>query len=129
MTETCLTVDEFESIQRSAAVFETLSQWIRQYLAEPHGELGRGGSVCPYAPTALRRDALRLAVVTLGAANRFEHIVEAVLRYKGVFQRLRDENESDRVLQAIIVAFPDVSPDEAAGTDRWRAKIAEVLNL
>jgi Domain of unknown function (DUF6875) len=111
---TCLTVDEFESIQKHLEVFETLSNWIRRYLAEPHRDLGRTGTVCPYAPAALRHDAIRLAVVTFGTADHFKRICESVIQYKRVFQELREENESNRVLQAIIIGFPDVAASDAA---------------
>lgn len=46
------------------AQLATVVDWLREYVAKPHPELGRTGPVCPFVPVSLRTGALRVVVHT-----------------------------------------------------------------
>ena len=40
------------------AALRTVADWIKNFIARPHKDLGRAGPVCPFVPGALERKAL-----------------------------------------------------------------------
>jgi hypothetical protein len=82
-------------------------------LAKPHPQLGRAGSVCPFAAPAITKDSLRIAVVRLDESrDKRSQIVNATNYHREAFLSLGDGEP--HTLHAILILFPDVQPDEAA---------------
>lgn len=109
-----LTVEEVAHIIEHSEMFQLTSEWIRTYLARPHSELGRSGNVCPFATPALAKDTLRLAVVRLSLGkDKHTQIRDAVAYHRNAFLSHEDA-EANKLLQSLLMLFPDVLPDEAA---------------
>src|SRR5690348_14349071 len=109
-----LTVGEFAHIAENIDLFRSCCEWIENYLARPHSQLGRTGSVCPFAAPALAKDSLRIAVVRLSSiGNKRTQILEAIEHYREAFVSLGDSGEA-HLLHSILILFPDVSLEEAA---------------
>lgn len=109
-----LTMGEVIHIAENLDAFRSCCDWITNYLAHPHPELGRSGSVCPFAAPAITKDTLRIAVVRLvDVIDKKTHIRESVTRYRDAFLSLEGSDET-HLLQAILILFPDVQADEAA---------------
>jgi hypothetical protein len=107
-------IQEIEYILENANIYGTIAAWVRDYLPNPHASLGRAGAVCPYTSGALVRNSVRIAVLRLRPLDRQEQIESAVLHYKYLFQRERAEmGEDARVYAVLMMAFPDVSLDDA----------------
>ena len=79
-----LTSRQLDDFQENAAVFAQVNAWVKNYLARPHKDLGRPGTVCPFAPEALMRDSIRVAVVRLTRHAESE-IEAAVDHFRQVF--------------------------------------------
>ena len=43
------------------AALHAVADWIKAFVARPHQDLGRPGSVCPFVPGAMERKTLWLA--------------------------------------------------------------------
>jgi hypothetical protein len=90
-----------------------VSQWIRDFVARPHQDLGRAGTVCPFVPGSLERRTLWLAaehVAELGVAE----VVALMDDYKRLFLQVAPADSDDAIYKTIIVVFPDL-PAERAG--------------
>jgi hypothetical protein len=108
-----LTPGQIDEFKQNVDIFSAVSDWISGYLVRPHKELGRAGPVCPYTPAALVRDTLRITVVRFTGSDRGQEIRAAVLRYKGEFLGFQAAQSEEAILNAILIAFPDVSLEEA----------------
>ncbi len=107
-----LSVSEVAHVSENIDVLCEAATWVRTYLARPHSALGRTGTVCPFAQPALLKDTIRVAVVRLTGSNKRTQIMEAVEYHLEAFVS-RPAQEGDRILQATLIMFPDVSPEEA----------------
>jgi hypothetical protein len=97
-------------------------QWIRQFLARPHKELGRPGPVCPFVPGAMVQDTIWLARVDLGSGDR-EAIKKTVARYRQQFLDLEPKSGDMVMMKAIMVVFPNLSADDATMVDEIQAEL------
>ena len=108
-----LTVGELTHIVQNLDFFRSSCEWIENYLARPHAQLGRTGSVCPFAAPALAKDSLQVAVVRLTQnADRRTQVLEAVAHYRQTFLSIRASG-AEHMLHSILIVFPDVSVEDA----------------
>jgi hypothetical protein len=108
-----VTVADLTHIVENLDFFRSCCEWIEYYLARPHPQLGRTGSVCPFAAPALARDSLRIAVVRLTPnGDQRTQILEAVEHYREAFLSERASGEA-HLLRSILILFPDVSLQDA----------------
>ena len=107
-----LSVGEIAHLSQNFDAFREGGTWVRTYLAQPHPELGRPGTVCPFAQAALDQDSVLVAVVRLADGNRIAQIVDAIEYHLEAFV-LRAAKEEKRALLTTLIMFPDVSLDDA----------------
>lgn len=86
-------------------VLGTMLCYVREFLAKPHPDVGRGGPVCPFIPKALKLDALYLRVCRVRALADIRH---AALSAKAQFAALAPAAGNLRFFRAVILVFPDV---------------------
>lgn len=89
----------------------TISDWSRNYLTQPHPELGREGPVCPYAEGSRRKGAFFLAV-RRGTDLDPEEIRRTVLAYRDWFLEIEPREGADTYFKTILILFPDLDQDE-----------------
>ena len=102
------------------AALTAVADWIRSYVLRPHKELvGHAGTVCPFLPESVRRNAARLASehVADGGAPR---ILELMHGYKRRLLAI-EPSDGDVNYNVITVVFPDLPADRA------QAAFAEVF--
>jgi hypothetical protein len=107
-----LSASEFEHFSENINVFREALVWIRNYLVRPHPELGRQGTVCPFAQAALDCDTMRISVVRLTDGNKQMQIRDAVKYHLATFISA-DSPSDEQMLHATLILFPDVSSEEA----------------
>lgn len=103
---------QLELFEENADVFRQITSWVKTYLARPHKDLGRPGPVCPFAPEALMRSSIRIAVVRLRRDPERE-IEASVNHFRRVFHEMEPRSGDASVYKAILLAFPDVSAADA----------------
>ena len=109
-----LSIGELTHVVENLDVFRECCDWIANYLAKPHPNLGRAGSVCPFAAPAITKDSLRIAVVRLTeTGDKRSQIVNSITHYREAFLSLGASEETN-ILHAMLILFPDVQSDEAA---------------
>lgn len=103
---------EVDRLRRDLAAMSEIQTWVREFLAQPHPDLGRPGAVCPFVPRALQLDTIWMAVARPESPNPKE-VKEIVARYREVFLNLPPTTGEDSLYKAILIIFPDVPTEEA----------------
>jgi hypothetical protein len=96
---------DVQARQSRTSSLTCIAAWVRNYLAQPHPDLGRPGLVCPFIPLALRMDSIWMAEVA-DAAPSFESIAAAVMYFRDVFLTLEPLDGHTALQKAIIIVFP-----------------------
>jgi hypothetical protein len=93
--------------------------WAKDYLCQPHPELGRTGPVCPFTRPAIRKDLFFLACWR-GAEMTQDEVVEVIRCYRDWFMEMEPTDPKLAQYKSINVLFPDL-PESA-----WPMLIEEV---
>ncbi|HXB22281.1 MAG TPA: hypothetical protein VNV88_12910 [Candidatus Solibacter sp.] len=99
--------------------------WIRGFLARPHPQLGRPGSVCPFVPIALGLDTIWMAEVAETTPS-FERISAIITDYRNVFLETEPTSGPEAINKAFLVVFPSLGAngaDGAAAIDKVQASL------
>jgi hypothetical protein len=95
------------------AALSTVADWIEAFVAKPHKDLGRGGSVCPFVPESLERKTLWLAPEHI-ADRGVPDVVDLMSSYKKLLLDTQP-TEGDVLYNVIVVVFTDLSGERAQG--------------
>jgi len=115
----------FAQVDRIAAPgspLKTIANWMREFLARPHRELGRPGPVCPFVPAAITQDTVWLAGVSLGRGDR-QAIVEIVGIFRDLFLQLEPKSGELAMMKAMVIVFPNVPSDDAGVIDDVQSEL------
>jgi hypothetical protein len=92
-----------------------IADWIETFVVEPHKDLGRAGTVCPFVPGSLDRKVLWLAPEPIADGGEPEVVVELVNGYKRLFLETQPIGGDDADYKVIVVVFTDLPADRAQG--------------
>src|SRR5688572_63836 len=95
------------------ARLRTVLAWAREYLCEPHPDLGRTGNVCPYAQGSLDRATFYLAVQE-GADPDPLAVADRLRGYRDWFTDLSESTGGARMYHTILMVFPDLPSQRTA---------------
>ena len=95
------------------SVFRAMACYVRCFLGKSHPLVGREGPVCPFVPTAIRYDTIRIAVLRRAVCADRKEIVRVVKRMMQTYLSIPPTTEPKVAYKAIILTFPDVSLDDA----------------
>jgi len=103
---------ELDQIQQDLPYLTEVMEWVKNFLAKPHPDLGRAGLVCPFVPGALQLNTLRLTVIR---AKNLEHqqIEEIVRCYRDIFLEIEPRSGKAAQNKAILLIFPDLHIEDA----------------
>lgn len=96
------------------AALRTVADWIKTFVARPHGDLGREGSVCPFVPGALERKTLWLASEHIAGRSKTD-VVQLMNGYKTQFLHAQPIDGDGANYKVIVVVFTDLPADRAQG--------------
>jgi hypothetical protein len=103
---------ELNQIQQDLPYLTETMNWVENFLAKPHPDLGRAGPVCPFLPRALKLNTIRLAAIRAKNLDQ-QHIEEIVKSYRNFFLEMKPEEGEVALYKAIILIFPDVNIEDA----------------
>ena len=106
--------------QSDLAALRTVADWIKTFVARPHSDLGREGSVCPFVPEALERKTLWLASEHI-AGRSVAEVVQLMNGYKTQFLHTQPMDGDGANNKVIVVVFTDLPAERA------RSLFGEVL--
>ena len=96
--------------------------WVREFLAQPHPDVGRAGPVCPFSPAALAMDTIWLSEIEDPAPDR-ARIVDLILQYRDRFLEIEPREGPMSLNKTILVVFPHLGPDAATMIDDVQAEL------
>jgi hypothetical protein len=91
-----------------------VADWIETFVARPHEDLGRAGTVCPFVPGGLERKTLWLAPERI-ADRGVPAVVELMTGYKRLFLDMPPVDGDDVDYKVIVVVFTDLQAERAQG--------------
>lgn len=94
------------------AALRAAGDWIETFVAKPHGDLGRAGSVCPFVPRALERKTLWLAPERI-AGGSVADVVQLVCGYRKLFLAAPPVDGEDAIYKSFVIVFSDLSGNHA----------------
>jgi len=100
-----LRISEVEQAPDPDSSLPCIAQWVRDFLARPHPQLGRKGSVCPFVPLSLTMDTIWLAEVCDPAAS-FESISAIITEYRDLFLAMEPRSGPDAMQKSFLIVFP-----------------------
>lgn len=101
-----------ESPEQDLVHIRLVADWCQSFLARPHPQLGRTGSVCPFVPRAIAMDTLAFTVVHTRDASESE-VDRVIGRFREVFLDMEPVSGPEAIEKAIMVVLPDVGEEEA----------------
>jgi hypothetical protein len=104
---------EIAQLEQDLPHFIEILQYLRNFIAKPHPDVGRPGAVCPFVPKGLKLNHMRLKVVRSKNLEQ-QQIADIVLPHLNTFLELEPrEREGSFFNKAILFIFPDISDDDA----------------
>jgi hypothetical protein len=111
--------EDLEDLSRAGELTEgdldalrAVADWIKTFVARPHKDLGRAGSVCPFVPVSLERQTLWLAPEKVGDRS-VPDVVETIRGYQRLFLDAEPTDGDDATYKSFVVLFIDLSADRA----------------
>jgi hypothetical protein len=103
-----------ELAESDLAALRAVADWIKTYVVQPHKDIGRAGTVCPFVPGSLERKTLWLAPEQI-ADRDVPEVVELMSGYKRLLLDTRPTEGDDVIYDVIVVVFTDLAADRAQG--------------
>jgi hypothetical protein len=103
---------EIEQIQQDLPYLVEIGQWLKNFVARPHPDVGRTGPVCPFVPKGLKLNYLRLKVIRSQNLSN-QQIADLVRPHLDTFLKLEPTEPEAYLHKSILLIFPDVADDDA----------------
>lgn len=104
---------EIDTIQQDIQYLVEVKEWVQNFLAKPHPDLGRRGAVCPFVPQSLKSNSIRIAVIR--AKNLQPQQIEDIVKdYRDKFLEMEPRDREAAINKAFLLIFPDISLEDAA---------------
>ena len=84
-----------------------VARWSKDFLTQPHPELGRSGHVCPYVSASIREQRFLLSVLH-GAESQPRETDRTILRLGQYFSTLEPTAGRSAQKKTIVILFPDL---------------------
>ncbi|MBW4499703.1 MAG: hypothetical protein KME57_09070 [Scytonema hyalinum WJT4-NPBG1] len=106
------TPTDVHQLQQDLPYLIEIMEWLKNFVAKPHPDLGRSGVVCPFVPPSLKLNSIRLTV--LRSKNlALQEIADIILPYLDIFLELEPREKPAALNKAILFIFPDIDIEDA----------------
>jgi Domain of unknown function (DUF6875) len=112
-------LEELEDVSRTGELaasdlnaLRAVADWIKNFVARPHKDLGRTGPVCPFVPGALDRHTLWLAPTQI-ADRSVPDVVELISGHQRLFEDAQPTDGEDVIYKSVVIVFTDLPADHA----------------
>ncbi len=96
----------------------TVLRWARDYICQPHPELGREGAICPFVAPSIKRNTFYMAFYYEVDGSRLDEILHLLSRYVELFLSYPPCEEPNRLYKALLLVFPGMSGGQSAMLDQ-----------
>ncbi len=105
-----------EYVAASSSLVKT-TEWIENFLAKPHAELGRVGLVCPFVPRSLKLETIQLVEISMNGMNQAD-LEELVKEYRQTFLEQLPQQGKLAIYKALLLVFSDLPDDQCHVIDQ-----------
>lgn len=95
--------------------------WLHQYVAQPHPQIGREGSVCPFVEPSLAGGSLRLESWPVSRGAAAEELRAVVDRMVEVFEP-GDWGAPNPTLRTLVVVLDGLAPEQHPQLDQLQSE-------
>jgi hypothetical protein len=103
------------------AALQTIASWARDYLCNPHPDLGRSGDVCPWCPPSMDMGLFWLCTIQ-GAPDRDSWCEPTILELIEAFHAREPREGESTQFKTIVAIFPDLRTPETIAEIHARLK-------
>ena len=86
--------------------------WARNFLCQPHPELGRDGPVCPWVETSMNK-GLFLLTICRAPLSDSSAVTDTLMQFRDLFLALKPSEGKDALFKTMLILFPDISKMDA----------------
>jgi hypothetical protein len=104
-----------------------VAAWAREYLMEPHPQLGRKGPVCPFVQAAMNLDRVDIAFEDAVDGSSLRPIRGALLRHAYDFRRHHQGSTPEDGFNSRIIVFPHLPPADGRQLDEIHSELKTKL--
>lgn len=116
---TFIDIDQF---QEDHSCLIEIKEWAINFLGKPHPHLGRTGTVCPFVPTAINSNSIKLTVIR-SQKHTLEQLEELVRSYRDIFLDIEPREGEASLNKTILIIFPDIQADDTYIVDDIQHKL------
>ncbi|MEH1966383.1 DUF6875 domain-containing protein [Nostoc sp.] len=109
---TTLEIEQLQQHEDLPCLIEIM-EWVKNFLGKPHPNLGRPGAVCPFVPSSLKSNSIRLAVIRTKDLYP-EQLEEVVGCYRDIFLKIDAKEQELAINKAFLLIFPDIHIEDAS---------------
>ncbi|MGF1939035.1 MAG: DUF6875 domain-containing protein [Nostoc sp. ChiQUE02] len=109
---TTLEIEQLQQHEDLPCLIEIM-EWVKNFLGKPHPHLGRPGAVCPFVPSSLKSNSIRLAVIRTKDLYP-EQLEEVVGCYRDIFLKIDAKEQELAINKAFLLIFPDIHIEDAS---------------
>jgi len=108
MAELPQTITISNESPENAQALADISVYVSQFLAKCHPLVGRPGPVCPFVPTSLKSNILRLVVANTTHDATPRDVAQLVMLMKSLFKKMEPQSGKMALNKAIVIIFPNL---------------------
>jgi hypothetical protein len=122
MDERLMRVSEVARTSPQSSPLACVLEWMHEFLARAHPDLGRKGAVCPFVPLSLEQDFIWMAEIADGNAT-VDSIATVISRFRDLFLATEPTSGPDTINKAFVVVFPNLGTDGAGVIDEVQTRL------
>ena len=100
-------------------------QWAKEYISQPHPDLGREGPICPFVPPSIKKDLFYVTLHYEVDGSSLDILKYIILSYSDMFLSYFPTNEPDKIYKTIIAVFPNISDEKSPILDEMHKEIKD----
>lgn len=112
-----MTPSQLKEFSVASSSLVKTTQWIENFLAKPHTDLGRSGIVCPFVPRSLRLETIQMVEVSTQGMNQAE-LESLVKDCRETFLEQFPQQGKLAIYKALLLIFPDIQDEQCNIVDR-----------
>lgn len=117
-----ITPSQLKEFSAASSPLVKTAQWIENFLAKPHTDLGRSGIVCPFVPRSLRLETIQMVEISTQAMSEAE--LECLVKEaRETFLNQFPQHGKLAIYKALLLVFPDIHDDQCDIVDRVQQKL------
>ncbi|MFE9776412.1 DUF6875 domain-containing protein [Streptomyces sp. NPDC005931] len=109
-----------------ASTLETVNAWLTEYISASHPEIGRSGPICPFVAPSRKNRTMEIRLRLVGPAPTLELIEEMAHSSLREYE-LTNWQGRNPMLQAMVVALPDLRSEDTGLLDQAHARVKDVF--